>query len=326
MSQPLSRHRFLETTDPAEAHARIGELFAPHRMELPAGADGFRTIYHHARLKTLSLYYFEYDGEVVVRSGPMQHFYLLLMPVRGYCAARYDDQRITIEPDACYVVNPFAPITLHWKSQSALRVVKIDRAELDRHLESMIGAPARQPVVFSPDTSRPVGDLTGLMRFIDLLFADVDDAEPVLSSQTGEAATEALLLSLLLRRYPNDAQVLLDRPVARAVPYYVKRVEEYIRLHAAEAPTLNDMIRIGGVSARTLFKGFRDFRGIGPVGFLKQVRLDQVHNDLHNAGGGQTVTQIATNWNFHHLGNFARDYRARHGQSPSETLRKARSG
>ena len=326
MIQPLSRHRFLETTDPDEAHARIGELFAPHRLELPAGADGFRTTYHHARLNTLSLYYFEYDCEVIVRSGPMQRFYLLLMPIRGYCAAHYDERTITVRPDSCYVVNPFAPITLHWKGRSALRVVKIDRAELDRHLEVLIGAPARQPVVFAPDAARPIGDLPGLMTFIDLLFADVDDAEPALSSRASEASAEALLLSFLLRRYPNDARTLLDRPVARAVPYYVKRVEEYIRLHAAESPRLDDMVRVSGVSARTLFKGFRDFRGIGPVGFLKQVRLDQVHNDLQNAEAGNTVTEVATNWSFHHLGNFARDYRARHGQSPSETLRKARTG
>lgn len=324
MTRPLARHRFLETTDPEEARARVGELFAPHRLELPLGEKGFRTVYHHARLKTLSLYYFEYDTEVRITSGPMQRFYLLLMPVRGYCAATYGEATVPIDPGTAYVVNPFAPIALHWKGKSALRVVKIDRGELERHLEAVADAPARPPVTFAPEAAHSLDALPGLGDFVDLLFADMDEPVPALSSRAGEGSAEAMLLTLLLRRYPNSAQPLLDRPGARAAPYYVKRVEEFIRLHAEEGPSLDAMVRIAGVSARTLFKGFRDFRGIGPVGYLKQVRLDRVRAEIAAARPGDTVTGIAGKWGFHHLGNFARDYRERFGETPSATLREAR--
>lgn len=324
MTRPLARHRFLETTDPDEARARVAELFAPHRLELPGGDTGFRTVYHHARLKTLSLYYFEYDSEVRITSGPMQRFYLLLMPVRGFCAATYGEATVPIDPGTAYVVNPFAPIALHWKGKSALRVVKIDRGELERHLEAVADAPARPHVTFAPEDAQPLDRMAGLGDFVDLLFADMDEPVPALSSRAGEGSAEAMLLTLLLRRYPNSAQPLLDRPGARAAPYYVKRVEEFIRLHAEEAPSLDAMVRVAGVSPRTLFKGFRDFRGIGPVGYLKQVRLDRVRAEIAAAQAGETVTGIAGKWGFHHLGNFARDYRLRFGQTPSATLREAR--
>ncbi len=324
MTRPLARHRFLETTDPDEARARVAELFAPHRLELPAGEKGFRTVYHHARLRTLSLYYFEYDSEVRITSGPMQRFYLLLMPVRGFCAATYGEATVPIDPGTAYVVNPFAPIALHWKGKSALRVVKIDRGELERHLETVADAPARPHVTFAPEQAQPLDRMAGLGAFVDLLFADMDEPVPALSSRAGEGSAEAMLLTLLLRRYPNSAQPLLDRPAARAAPYYVKRVEEFIRLHAEEAPSLDAMVRVAGVSPRTLFKGFRDFRGIGPVGYLKQVRLDRVRAEIAAARAGETVTGIAGKWGFHHPGNFARDYRDRFGEPPSATLREAR--
>lgn len=323
MTRPLARHKFLETTDPEEARARVGELFAPHRLELPGGTKGFRTVYHHARLKTLSLYYFEYDSEVRISSGPMQRFYLLLMPVRGYCAATYGETVVPIDPGSCYVVNPFAPIVLDWKGKSALRVVKIDRGELERHLDAITDAPTRPQVSFAPEAARPLDTLPGLGDFVDLLFADMDEPVPALSSRAGEGSAEAMLFTLLLRRYPNSAQPLLDRPGARAAPYYVKRVEEFIRLRAEEDPSLDAMVRVAGVSPRTLFKGFRDFRGIGPVGYLKQVRLDRVRAEIAAARPGDTVTQIAGKWGFNHPGNFARDYRERFGETPSATLRAA---
>jgi AraC-like DNA-binding protein len=36
------------------------------------------------------------------------------------------------------------------------------------------------------------------------------------------------------------------------------------------------------------------------------------------------VTAVALRWGFGHLGQFAADYRARFGELPSETLRRAR--
>ncbi|MFJ9009929.1 helix-turn-helix domain-containing protein [Streptomyces canus] len=41
------------------------------------------------------------------------------------------------------------------------------------------------------------------------------------------------------------------------------------------------------------------------------------------APGTTTVTEVAHVWGFVHLGRFARRYRERYGESPSQTLRAA---
>ncbi|MEU4714350.1 helix-turn-helix domain-containing protein [Micromonospora purpureochromogenes] len=47
-----------------------------------------------------------------------------------------------------------------------------------------------------------------------------------------------------------------------------------------------------------------------------------VHRALCAAGPGASVTAIAVQHGFAHLGRFAGEYRARFGESPSTTLRR----
>ena len=55
---------------------------------------------------------------------------------------------------------------------------------------------------------------------------------------------------------------------------------------------------------------------------MKRRRLEMARDQLLMARDeGKTVTTIATDLNFFHLGQFAIDYRKNFGESPSETLR-----
>ena len=59
------------------------------------------------------------------------------------------------------------------------------------------------------------------------------------------------------------------------------------------------------------------------MGFLKTVRLQRAQADLLAADPTQiSVTEIATKWDFFHLGRFAGDYRKAFGETPSMTLKR----
>ncbi|MEQ8165776.1 MAG: helix-turn-helix domain-containing protein, partial [Alphaproteobacteria bacterium] len=80
---------------------------------------------------------------------------------------------------------------------------------------------------------------------------------------------------------------------------------------------------VSGVSARSLFAGFRAYRGQGPMAFLKQVRLERARAELAAADPGRArVIDIALKWHFSHMGRFAADYGRRFGEAPSVTLRR----
>jgi AraC-like DNA-binding protein len=60
------------------------------------------------------------------------------------------------------------------------------------------------------------------------------------------------------------------------------------------------------------------------VARLRALRLELARKDL--AQDGATVTSVAVACGFGSLGRFAADYKARFGESPSETLRRGRVG
>jgi transcriptional regulator GlxA family with amidase domain len=96
-----------------------------------------------------------------------------------------------------------------------------------------------------------------------------------------------------------------------------------MRAHADTPISIGALAAAAGVSARTLFEGFRRFRGVSPMAALKAVRLDAVNDELEAADPSASVTGVALKWGFVHLGRFAQDYRRRFGRLPSETLRRA---
>ena len=81
-----------------------------------------------------------------------------------------------------------------------------------------------------------------------------------------------------------------------------------------------------GLSSRTLHRLVRRELGLSPMRLLRMVRLDRARADLAEPTPWTTVTGVAFDCGFNHLGRFAREYARRFGESPSETLRRARRG
>lgn len=321
----LSRHRFVHTDDPEYARREVSKIFAPHSLSVLGDRRDFAVRHNHVRLRTLSLNYFHYRTGVRIASGPTTSYYIVLMPLAGRCVIRYGDDEVTIAPGTLGVVNRLEPIRLDWLDGCAQLALKLDNPAVERHLADHLRRPALAgPLTFAFDPPPSTERAATLVDMLRLIVRDLDGVA-TLTSGAAETAAEELLLSLALAELPHDQAGAMTRPVSRAAPYYVKRVEEFIHTHAGEAITLGDMVAVAGVGARTLFKGFREFRDTGPKAYLKSVRLDRVRADLAQAAiKGRTVTDVATRWGFTHLGNFARDYRLRFGEPPSATLRRVR--
>src|SRR5262245_56327637 len=78
-----------------------------------------------------------------------------------------------------------------------------------------------------------------------------------------------------------------------------------------------------GVTSRHLQKGFRRHLATTPQQFLNECRLDMARWRLQAARKGETVTSIAFDCGFGHLGEFAIRYQQRFDEKPSKTLREA---
>jgi transcriptional regulator GlxA family with amidase domain len=108
------------------------------------------------------------------------------------------------------------------------------------------------------------------------------------------------------------------------VPRDVRRAIDYIDAHLDQAVTIADLVAATGVAGRTLFMHFKSFKGVSPMRYLRNARLRQVRERLLRSEPGSSVTEIAMNSGFTHMGRFSLVYRERFGENPSETHKRGK--
>lgn len=74
-----------------------------------------------------------------------------------------------------------------------------------------------------------------------------------------------------------------------------------------------------GVSAPTLRRGFLETYGVSPKQFYLRSRLNKVRSELATEPGTRSIADVANDYGFWHMGQFAKDYRSFFGELPSQT-------
>ena len=120
-----------------------------------------------------------------------------------------------------------------------------------------------------------------------------------------------------------------DRSIAdrstQVAPYYIRRAEQFVSENYMKPIDIGDLTAATGVSARTLYYGFKQHRGASPKKYLKGVRLLSARRSLLEAQlRGTRVAEVAAAVGYENKSQFARDYKEYFGESPSATLRGMR--
>jgi AraC family ethanolamine operon transcriptional activator len=103
----------------------------------------------------------------------------------------------------------------------------------------------------------------------------------------------------------------------------VNCAEEFVRARIGEPIRVRDLCKAVGASARLLEYAFQDVYQMGAIRYLRAVRLHEVRKALQIAAPTTaTVTTIAMDLGFWHLGEFAAAYKRLFGESPRDTLRR----
>jgi AraC-like DNA-binding protein len=181
----------------------------------------------------------------------------------------------------------------------------------DERLAQKIGQP------FRLDLSDPLG--ANYHRALNFIRH-----QPTPQNELVRAAYDEILLHGIVSIFAR--YLTGDTPPERydPAPSHIRRACEMIRARVSEPIRIADIAAELGISARHLQAGFRRHLGSTPHQFLRNCRLEEARRMLSAALPGQNATTIAYDCGFGHLSDFAHDYRNRFGESPSETLRRAK--
>ena len=128
-------------------------------------------------------------------------------------------------------------------------------------------------------------------------------------------------------------QALLQASESRVRPsnyrihrYIVDRVRDLTLSNNYESLTIGEICTTLRISRRTLNHAFIRVLNITPVEYMRNVRLQRVRAELQSTPHQvTTIANIAYKWGFGHMSLFSRYYRELFGESPSETLERART-
>jgi len=95
---------------------------------------------------------------------------------------------------------------------------------------------------------------------------------------------------------------------------------DFIEENCPYNPSIPDICAATNLSWRSLDRAFKECLGVGPKRYLLNLRLAQVRRQLKSAPPRTKVVDIANDWGFWHMGDFAREYRKMFGEAPAESL------
>jgi AraC-like DNA-binding protein len=131
-----------------------------------------------------------------------------------------------------------------------------------------------------------------------------------------------LLVATALATFPNTAlaePTIEDRHDAH--PATLRRAIAFIEGNADCDISVADIARAAHVTARAVQLAFRRHLGTTPSAYLRRVRLQHAHDQLHDAVPGTiTVSAVAARWGFLNPSLFAAHYRTAFAVLPSRTL------
>jgi len=128
--------------------------------------------------------------------------------------------------------------------------------------------------------------------------------------------TESINLIFGRKHPPRESELSSRKKV-------VLRAEEYMSTLNLDEIKVANLARELNISIRTLQYSFKDIYGITPKRFLNIRRLN-VARQMILRNQELTVTDHAINSGYWHMSQFAADYKALFGESPSDTLKERR--
>lgn len=312
---------FFETEDLEEARNWGVKVYCESTLRSTQPQPGLRTRLFNRDVKSLGFGRVSYGADVTIDAGKLQSFYLFQVPIIGCERIQFGSKTVYSTPLMGTVINAETPTLIHHQAGTDKLIVRMDRDVMERHCAQHLGHALRKGLEF--DAEMNVSSATGLrwMHLMKWVYEGMLTDAHALNSPMITSQLEQMVISVALASQPHNYSQELMREDPSIAPAFVKRIERYIDEHAGDAITMVDLAEHAGVSSRSIFNGFRRYRNTSPMAYLKEVRLQRVHEELQRSNASETtVTATAFRWGFNHLGHFTTDYKKRFGQSPSQTL------
>jgi AraC-like DNA-binding protein len=295
----------------------------PH-LELRNDPTAFSLRQRAARMGPITLCEFVTGSDVSMDSGDHCSGYRINVVQAGYLESSHRGSKMRAGPGTLAVYQPEGHAAAKWAAGSRMLAVKIDRWAV----EDVLSAALRRQVTSLPDLT-PAMPTEGVptqswVEMLLLLKEQLFRPDGLLNQpMVGVPFVDSLVRGFLVAA-SSAYRSCLAEDAGQAPPHAIRAAIAILEEEAHLPTTVTSLAARTHVSVRALQQGFRDYLGMSPMTYLREVRLRRAHQMLQDCDpSAVTVASVAYQWGFSNLGRFSAAHTHRYGESPSETLRRS---
>lgn len=252
-----------------------------------------------------------------VTSPALETIYHLQVLLHGNCLWRGPQREHHLVPGELLLINPDDPVDLTYSEDCEKFILKVPTHMLDSICEEQRWQRPEGGVRFLRNHYR-LEELDGFVNLLAMVCheAEVSDALPRVQGHYSQIVASKLL-TLMSTNIRRESLGTPGASLERILDY----IERNLKLELA-AETLAEQ---ACMSVRSLYALFDRHLGTTPKQYVRQRKLERVHACLSDSSCAvRSVTELAMDYGFLHLGRFADTYRERFGQLPSQTFKQRR--
>lgn len=322
---PFYSSQVLRTRHIEEAQSLVNRHIDQRRFTCLKKESNRDIVITHRQLGNTTLFGCRYGVSVDVASGPLNSSHFII-PLDG--AVSYVDSA-TGDTDSVFAGEALSfpcdrEVNVTWSDSCMAMVVAIDRQTFERYLSDEYrlcgefhGSDCFQKIDLRKGPGASLGNIT------ELIYREGARAGGLLDTEPAAASVEKLLYESVWQLQHKGE---LERYLSSPKPVHVRRALEYIAAHLQTEFSMDALAKVVECSKRSLERGFVACYGMGPVAYIKKLRLRKIREALESsASAGESIADVAARWGFYHCSNFASSYYKEFGERPSETVKRRRA-
>ena len=311
---PLASRGLLRTTDRDSLAESLWGKYGARLASAASGAEPFFALANRVQIGNVHLHYCRYDAPVDIQFSDMAGIRQMLCLSSGGRVLSAGRQ-VEIDAGATMIVPPDSSFLSAYGAGYQHIVTQFDEDALRQKAEAIVGRwfPGRlnMPMLEALPTASRFRSRQMTLALSQILTIETDIDMSLV--EMGQALSSAFLFENL----SGFADRVADEPKSASMAA-VKVMEDYIQANWNRPLTVEDIAGACGVSVRSVFARFKQHRGMAPLTYVRDLRLDHAHRKLLGDPDASVIS-IAMACGFSSFGHFARRYREKFGELPSTT-------
>ena len=202
--------------------------------------------------------------------------------------------------------------------------VYIDNSDMFKYLSALLGVPPKTRVHFDKPNAE-VWKSRFIIGLVNTIFDLAENSRAPLE-KVASSLKESLVGFVLSNFNNNYSRALVSTAdVGIPTPHEIKIAAEYMAANTDPELTVAEIAIFAGISVRSLQTGFKRYKNMSPIEFLRNERLLKSKDLISKGGAPARPQEVACQVGFLNYHVFCKYYIQSFGEHPTVTFKKSKS-